>query len=106
VLLVISVYNLVFWLPSFTLDWFLFGKMSDRTLALVNTGLNLVLFVGAVRLGFYVYGMCFSPADAAEVAEGGFETVTHLGARGEEGGVGFVTTDCGEEEPMRADESR
>lgn len=70
IVLGLTVYNLVFWLPSFVLDWFLFGKMSDSTLAVINTLVSITVFFIAARVLYAVMGAC---EKEGEQEEGGGE---------------------------------
>ncbi len=48
-ILSLSVWNLVFWFPSFFLDILLYGKVSDNTLGYINIAFNIALFWGLSR---------------------------------------------------------
>jgi hypothetical protein len=50
-LLSLTVWNLVFWAPSFFLDVLLTGKVSSDTLGYINTAFNFALFFGLFRGG-------------------------------------------------------
>lgn len=47
----ITVWNVLFWIPSFLLDWFLYQKVSDGTLTALNIGVTIFILYAIVRIG-------------------------------------------------------
>jgi hypothetical protein len=51
VLFGITVWNVLFWIPSFLLDWFLYQKVPDGTLTALNIGVTIFILYAIVRIG-------------------------------------------------------
>ena len=51
----LTVYNALFWLPTFCIDWAVYGKISEGKLDLVNVAVNIVFFGILVRVGGRLY---------------------------------------------------